>query len=150
AGIYKQDRRFDDAAKIYEQAATEKPKEAAPLQALAALEADTGKKSQARAHYEKVVPLVKGQELENARRQLLLLSLDLKDFEAAKQHHNELVKAAGTASLFVKGELGRELMGRGYYDKAEGEFREVVKAATGDNRALAPALKDLGAALAKE
>ena len=52
-------------------------------------------------------------------------------------------------SLFVKGELGRELFSRGEYERAETEFKELVTAATGDNRALAPALKDLGKAQAK-
>ncbi|MEZ4310165.1 MAG: HEAT repeat domain-containing protein [Polyangiaceae bacterium] len=59
------------------------------------------------------------------------------------------MKTSG-GSLFVKAELGRELMARGHYEKAEGEFRELVKAATGDNRALAPALRDLGSSLAKQ
>src|SRR5262249_47718701 len=72
-----------------------------------------------------------------------------KDFEGAKHYHEALVKAAG-GSLFVRAELGRELLSRGSYDRAEAEFRDVVKAASGDNRALAPALRDLGQALAKQ
>ena len=48
--------------------------------------------------------------------------------------------------LFVKAELGRELLTRGQFERAEAEFRELVKAAAGDNRALAPALRDLGQA----
>ena len=53
-------------------------------------------------------------------------------------------------SLFVRGELARELFTRGEYGRAEGEFAELVAASQGDNRALAPALKDLGRTLAKE
>ena len=49
----------------------------------------------------------------------------------------------------MKGELGRELFARGEYERAEAEFKEVVRAAQGDNRTLAPALKDLGRAQAK-
>ena len=52
-------------------------------------------------------------------------------------------------SLFVKGELGRELYNRGEYTRAEVELKELVAAAAGDNRALAPALKELGATQAK-
>src|SRR5262249_3948354 len=75
--------------------------------------------------------------------------LDLKDYDAAKKYHGELVKNA-QGSLFVKAELGRELLSRGEYERAESEFRELVKAAAGDNRALAPALRDLGLSLAKQ
>ena len=52
-------------------------------------------------------------------------------------------------SLFVKGELARALYARGEYERAETEFIELVAAAAGDNRAVAPALKELGQAQAK-
>jgi tetratricopeptide (TPR) repeat protein len=52
-------------------------------------------------------------------------------------------------SLYVKGELGRELFARGEFERAESEFKDLAAAAAGDNRALAPALKDLGRAQAK-
>src|SRR5690606_11422481 len=64
------------------------------------------------------------------------------------QLHKDLVKLQPT-SLFVKGELGRELFSRSEFERAEAEFKEVAAAAAGDNRALAPALKDLGKAQAK-
>ena len=66
----------------------------------------------------------------------------------ASGFHKQLVALEPT-SLFVKGELGRELYNRGEYERAEGELKDVVAAAAGDNRALAPALKDLGRAQAK-
>ncbi|MBL0195550.1 MAG: hypothetical protein IPQ09_15235 [Myxococcales bacterium] len=47
-------------------------------------------------------------------------------------------------SLFVRGELGRELFTRGEFEKAEVELKELVTAAAGDNRALAPALEPPG------
>jgi len=150
AGIYKQDGRHDDAIKTYETAITQKPDAPAPLMALAHLREDKGDTTEARALYEKALPLLKvGAEIEQTRRVLMSLSLDLKDFEAAKEQHAELIKRA-KGSLFVKAELGRALMSRGHHERAESEFRELVKAATGDNRALAPALRDLGQALAKQ
>lgn len=150
AGVYKQDGRYDDAVKTYEAAIAERPKEPDPILALAQLASDRGDKAVARGHYEKALPLLKAPaDVEQTTRTLLLLSLDLKDFEGAKKHHDALVKTS-QGSLFVKAELGRELLGRGHYERAEGEFRELVKAATGDNRALAPALRDLGNALAKQ
>jgi tetratricopeptide (TPR) repeat protein len=149
AGIYKQDGRLDDAARTYQQAIAEKPKEPAAMLALAQLQADRGDKVGARAELERALPLLKQSvDIEQTTRALLTACLDLKDFDGAKRYHEALTKAAG-GSLFVKAELGRELLGRGYFERAEAEFREVVKAAAGDNRALAPALRDLGQALAK-
>src|SRR5206468_2171232 len=78
----------------------------------------------------------------------MALSLDGKDWAAAKDFHGQLVKMQPT-SLFIRGELGRELYARGEYERAEAEFKELVTAAQGDNRTLAPALKDLGRAQAK-
>lgn len=151
AGTYKLDGRLDDAVKTYQQAIADKPKEPAAMLALGQLLADRGDKPGARAQLEQALPLLKsGAEMEQTTRTLLGYALDLKDYEGAKKYHEALVKAAGTGSLFVKAELGRELSARGVYDRAEGEFREVVKAAAGDNRALAPALRDLGQALAKQ
>ena len=150
AGIYKQDGRPDEAITTYQAAITERPTEASAILALAQLEADQGDKVAARGHFEAARPLLKAPaDVEQTTRSLLTLCLDLKDFDAAKRYHDALVKAAG-GSLFVKAELGRELLSRGQLERAEAEFREVVKAATGDNRALAPALRDLGQALAKQ
>ncbi len=150
AGIYKNDGRYDDAIKTYEAAITEKPKESAAILALAQLKSDRGDKTGARTEYERALPLQKiSADVEQTTRILLSLCLDSKDFTAAKKYHDALVKTA-QGSLFVKGELGRELMSRGYYERAEAEFRELVKSASGDNRALAPALRDLGSSLAKQ
>lgn len=150
AGIYKQDGRPDEAIKTYQSAITERPSDASAILALAQLESDQGDKVAARAHFEAARPrLVVPAEIEQTTRMLLAICLDLKDFDAAKRYHDGLVKAA-SGSLFVKAELGRELLSRGQFERAEAEFREVVKAASGDNRALAPALRDLGQALAKQ
>lgn len=149
-GILKIDGRPEEAVKMLTAASTDKPKEPAPLLQLGALEMDRNNKAAARGHFEKVLPLLKAsQDVENTNRTLLKLCLDLKDYPAAKKFHEALVKAAG-GSLFVKGELGRELLARNVLDKAESEFRDVVKAASGDNRVLAPALRDLGSVLAKQ
>jgi tetratricopeptide (TPR) repeat protein/HEAT repeat protein len=150
AGIYKQDGRPDEAIKTYQAAIAERPGETSAMLALAQLEADQGDKVAARGHLEAARPLLKiPADIEQTTRTLLTLCLDLKDFDAAKRYHDALVKAAA-GSLFVKAELGRELLSRGQLERAEAEFREVVKAASGDNRALAPALRDLGQALAKQ
>jgi tetratricopeptide (TPR) repeat protein len=150
AGIYKQDGRPDEAIKTYQAAIAERPTEASAMLALAQIEADQGDKVAARGHLEAALPLLKlPADVEQTTRTLLTICLDLKDVGAAKGYHERLVKAAG-GSLFVKAELGRELLSRGQLERAEAEFRDVVKAASGDNRALAPALRDLGQALARQ
>ena len=150
AGVLKQDGRYDEAIKAYAVAIADKPKESAPVLALAQLEFDRGDKKAARGHYEKGLPLLKeAAEIEQTTRTLMQVCLDLKDLEAARTHHAALVKKS-QSSLFVKAELGRELAARQMYEPAEAEFRELVKAASGDNRALAPALRDLGSTLGKQ
>jgi tetratricopeptide (TPR) repeat protein/HEAT repeat protein len=150
AGVYKQDGRYDDAVRTYGEAIAERPRDPAAMLALGQLESDRGEKGAARAQLEQALPLLKaGPDVEQTTRGLLALCLDLKDYDGAKRYHEALVRAGG-GSLFVKAELGRELSARGQFERAEGEFREVVKAAAGDNRALAPALRDLGQALARQ
>ncbi|MFO0552008.1 MAG: HEAT repeat domain-containing protein [Polyangiaceae bacterium] len=150
AGFYKQDGRYEDAIKTYEEASTAKPKESAPLMALAQLQVERGSKADGRASYDKALPLLtEAADIEQTTRTLMGLCLDLQDWEAAKKHHTSLVNRSQN-SMFVKGELGRELLARNEFERAEAEFRELVKAASGDNRALAPAYRDLGTALLKE
>ncbi len=150
AGLYRQDGRPEDAIRAYDGAIAERPAEAGPILAMAQLRSDRGDKAGARASYERALPLLKAPvDVERTRRALVTICIDLKDFEAAKQQHEALVKAS-PGNLFVKAELGRELISRGEAERAEAEFRELVKASSGDNRALAPALRDLGACLAKE
>jgi tetratricopeptide (TPR) repeat protein len=150
AAVYGQAGREGDAARLLEEAAAADPRAAAPRLMLAELARKRGDKAGVRAHFEAAQPLLaKGAEHERVTRELMLLAIDLKDFDAARKHHEELVRASG-GSLFVRKELGSELLQRGHAELAEAEFRKLVQAAAGDNRALAPALRDLGKALAKQ
>ncbi len=149
AGIYKIDGRTEDAIKTYEKAISLKNNDPVALLALARLLQDRGEVAPARKRYEDALALQTAvADKEQTLRTLMTLALDGKDFAGAKSFHQQLVKLQPT-SLFVKGELGRELFQRGEYDKSEAEFKDLVSAASGDNRALAPALKDLGKAQAK-
>ncbi|MBW2525047.1 MAG: tetratricopeptide repeat protein, partial [Deltaproteobacteria bacterium] len=150
AAIYRHARRVDDAKRILTAAASEQPKRPTVQLMLATLAESQGDRATARTHYEAALPLLKaGIDKERATRTLMKLCLDLEDYPAAGRYHAALVRAAG-GSLYVEKELGRELMSRGKFSRAEAEFRKIVKASTGDNRALAPALRDLGHALAKQ
>ena len=149
AGVYKIDGRTDDAAKTFERAVQMKPTDAAAILALAHLLQDKGDTTGARARFTQALPLqTVASDREQTLRTLMTLSLDQKDFAAAKDFHKQLTKSGGE-SLFVKGELGRELFTRGEFERAEAEFKLLVDQSSGDNRALAPALKDLGKAQAK-
>ena len=149
AGLYKIDGRSDDAVKTLAAAVALKPGDATAILALAHLHQDRGDTADARARYVQAFALLTAQaDKEQTLRTLMGLALDLKDFDGARGYHRQLVALEPT-SLFVKGELGRELYNRGEFLQAEIELKEVVTAATGDNRALAPALKDLGQAQAK-
>jgi len=150
AGIYQHAQRKDDAAKLLAKAIEHKPKAAQPRLLMARLAESKSDKAGARTAYETALPLMKkGVERERVTRTLMGLCIDLKDFDAAAKFHKQLV-IASQGSLFVKKELGNELFHRGHYEKAEAEFRKMVRASAGDNRALAPALRDLGKALAKQ
>jgi tetratricopeptide (TPR) repeat protein len=149
AGIYKIDGRIDDAAKTLEKAIAQKPSDAAAILTLAHLQQDRGDNDAARKRFEQALTLQTLQaDKEQTLRTLMAIALDAKDWPGAKNYHQQLVKIEPT-SLFVRGELGRELFTRGEYERAEVEFKDLVAASQGDNRTLAPALKDLGQAQAK-
>lgn len=149
AGIYKIDGRPEEAIKTYEKSIALKSNDATALLALARLLQDRGETAKARQRYEEALALQTTPiDKQTTLRTLMALALDAKDFAGAKSFHTQLVKLDPT-SLNVKGELGRELFSRAEYEKAEAEFKDLVQAATGDNRTLAPALKDLGKAQAK-
>ena len=149
AGAAKADGRPDDAVRIYEAGIALKPTDPTAILALAHILQDRGDLGGARTRFEHALALqTVAPERSDTLHSLLTLALDAKDWEAAHRFHGELIRQQPN-SLFVKGELGRELYARGEYERAEVELKELVKAAGGDNRALAPALKDLGQAQAK-
>lgn len=150
AGAYQQAGKLDLARVTFEQAAAQKPQDSTAPLALARLAVERGDKLEARSRFDQALPLVKDTtEQEQILRQQLTLSLDAEDYAAAKKIHTELVRRAN-GSFFVRAELARELLLRGKYVLAEQECRAVVQFAAGDSRALAPALRDLGRALAKQ
>jgi tetratricopeptide (TPR) repeat protein len=149
AGLYKLDGRSQDAIAAYERAIAIKGDDAAAILALAHLHEERGEQAPARAGYERALSLQTVQaDREQTLRTLMSLALDQKDWDGAKKFHLDLLKLEPT-SLFVRGELGREIFSRGEYTRAEVEMKDVVAAAAGDNRALAPALKELGRTQAK-
>jgi len=149
AGLEKLEGLPDRAQAAYERAIGEDPKNPIAVVALARMLSERGDKTGARTRFEQALPALKDDaDREQVLRTLLGLCLDLKDYDAAKRYHEQLVKRAG-GSFFVRAEFGRELLARGAYERAAAEYKTVVQAATGDNRVLAPALRDYGKALEK-
>jgi tetratricopeptide (TPR) repeat protein/HEAT repeat protein len=149
AGVAKLDGRPDDAVHTYEKAIDLRPGGTSAYLALAHLLQDRGDLVAARTRFERALTLqTVPTERTDTLHSLLTLTLDAKDWDAAKRYHRELVRLEPD-SRFVRGELGRELYARGEYERAEAELEDVVRAATGDNRTLAPALEELAQAQAK-
>lgn len=147
AGIYKQDGDTQKAIATYEKAIAEQPGNPVALTALGHLHQEKGQPEQAKRRFDEALPKLQGADREQVLRTLMQLSLDLDKFDDAKKYHEELVTRA-QGSFFVRAELGRELILRNEYERAVTEYEQVVKAAAGDNRVLAPALRDLGKAYA--
>lgn len=149
AGLEKLEGRPERAQAAYERAIGEDAKNPIAVVALARMLNERGDKASARTRFEQALPALKDDaDREQVLRTLLGLCLDLKDFDAGKRYHEQLVKRAG-GSFIVRAEFGRELLARGAYERAAAEYKTVVQAATGDNRVLAPALRDYGKALEK-
>ncbi|HEY3594202.1 MAG TPA: tetratricopeptide repeat protein, partial [Polyangiaceae bacterium] len=149
AAAYREDGQPEEAAKIYEAAAADRPSDPLPMRALADLALARNDAAVARGYFEKVLPLVQGQDKEQTLRSLIAVALQMRDFDAAKKFHGELSRLSSGAAR-VRGELGRDLEAMGELERAEAEFRDAAAAATGDNRALAPALRDWGRVLTRE
>ena len=109
----------------YENAIAERPKEPAPVLALAQLARDRGDVPAAQRHLERALPLVPPQDREQTLRALVIGLLDLKNFDVAKAYHRELVKQSQN-SLLVRGEFGRELDDPRRIRARRKEFRELV------------------------
>ncbi len=150
AGIYRLEKRLDESIRLFREALQERPNDGEASRALADAVLESGAMAEARTLYEAALAKASAQpDKEDILRTLVRISLDQKDFAGARGYHQKLV-ALAQGSLFVRAELGRELLQRNEYEQAEAEFRDVVKAATGDNRTLAPALRDLGNVLIRE
>jgi cellulose synthase operon protein C len=92
AGLYKIDGRADDSIKTYEKAIVLKPTDSTALLSLAHLFQDRGDLADARARFEKALPLLTVQaDKETTIRAIMSLALDQKDWVAAKAAHKQLV-----------------------------------------------------------
>lgn len=150
AAILEQAAKPDQAIEIYQAAASSRPTSPLPRLAMGRLLSARGDNAGARGALEAALPLLKeSSDIEQTKRSLRGLCLDLQDFAAAERYHKDLV-ALAQGSFFVRAELGRELANRGFDQLAETAYRALVEQAQGDNRALASALRELATVLAKQ
>jgi tetratricopeptide (TPR) repeat protein len=148
AGIARLDAKWDEAIRQYETAIALSPANSVAFLALAHLLRERSDPS-ARARYEQALARMgRDPGKDQTLRTLRMLALEADDFNAAKTFQTQLV-AAHPESLAVRGELARDLVQRGLHAKAVAEFEALALAASGDPRALAPILKDLGHAQAQ-
>lgn len=144
-GILAKDGQLEPALRRLGDATVNSPARPEAWQLLGDLHKSAGQTQEARTSYEKALPFLSGAERSLLIRSLRDLSLDAEDYDAAASYHRDLTKEA-SGSLFLQGELGRELLSRGQTARAVKELERVVAQARGDARAEAPALKDLGEA----
>ncbi len=150
AGVYRLDNKKAEAIRLYREAVQQRPNALGAVRALAEAVLDDGDLAEARGLFDQVLAnSTERVDKEAALRTLIRISLDQKDHTAAKRYHEQLVSLA-QGSIFVRAELGREYLQRDEFALAEAEYRQLVKAAAGDNRALAPALRDLGQVLVRQ
>ncbi|HTM44319.1 MAG TPA: HEAT repeat domain-containing protein [Polyangiaceae bacterium] len=150
AAIYEQANKLDLAIARYQTLANERPQSPLPLLRLAHLFTARADLPSARTEYEKALGLLKDEtQIEQIRRTLRGLCLDLNDLPAARRYQEMLV-AQAKGSFFVQSELANELAARGNDAQAEAEFRKLVEHSSGDNRTLSSALRGLASVLGKE
>jgi len=112
---------------------------------LGKLQREQGKSSEARSALHKARPLLSGPKRTETIRILRDLSLELGEFTDASNYHDDLVREA-KGNLYLRGELGRELLRRGETERAINAQKRALKRAGQSSRARAVAFKDLGEA----
>ncbi len=136
----------EEARAAYARAAAANAASPDPLVAMARLDRANGRLPDARALVDRALALVTGRE---ARAELLReagqMALDAGDDDAARRYYGEIARGADT-SVYVATELARALAERGRHAQAIDEYARVVRSLRGDNRVLAPVLRDMARA----
>ncbi len=141
----KEDGRLEQASEQIERAIALAPQQGAAHLRKGHILSEQGRHEEARRSFEKALEGTQEGERTFLLRTLRSLSLDLKDFEGARRYHKKLTEKS-RGNTYLQGELGRELLNRGWSEEAIEELTRVVKLQQTDPRALGPALLDLGQA----
>ncbi|MEM9070460.1 MAG: tetratricopeptide repeat protein, partial [Myxococcota bacterium] len=143
--LYKAQNRAGEARRLYEQAATLRPRDPAPRVAMANIDrADSPARS--RELFEAALERTTDAQ---ARRELLRelgsIALDQQDWDGARGYYEQLARGAGT-SIYLRSELARALAERNQHERAIAEYQRVLTSLRGDNRVIGPVLRDLAQA----
>lgn len=144
--IYRAQNRFDEAGAAYRRASELRPREPAPMAALARLERSAGLRDEARLHYDEALART-GDRLarEELLREAAQLAMELRDFDGARAYYQELARG-NRSSVYLRSEFARALGATGEWERAVVEYERVVRSLAGDNRVLPPVLLELSRA----
>lgn len=138
--------RLDDARAEYLRAAELRPREAAPLVALARIERAASRLPEARARYAEALERLRERlAREELLREVAAVAMDQRDYDGARGYFEELARGSG-ASVFQRSEYARALAAAREWDRSVEEYERVLRALRGDNRVLPPVLLELSRA----
>lgn len=144
--VYKAQSNLDAARTLYGQAAALRPEDPAPLVAMARIDQGAGNAASARTLYERALTHTSGDtEQKELIRELGELALAQGDWDAAREYYDRLARG-DRSSIYARTELARALLAADQADRAIAEYQRVLQGLRGDNRVLAPVLKELGQA----
>lgn len=144
--LYKAQQRRAEALAMYTEAAALRPNDAAPHGAQGRLAAAAGDLPGARAALGRALALTREDQAQrDLREELATLALQANDFDDAAAHYRELARGAD-AGIYQRTAFARALTGLGHHQRAIEEYERVVTSLRGDNRVLAPVLRELGQA----
>lgn len=144
--IHRSQNRIDEARALYRRAAELRPRDPAPLVALARLEEGARRLEEARHIFEQALALTRDAlAREELLREVAQLAMELRDFEAARGYYEELSRRPG-GSVFLRTEYARALAAAREWERAIAEYQRVIRSLAGDNRVLPPVLLELSRA----
>lgn len=144
--LYKAQQRRAEALAMYRAAAALRPNDPAPHGAEGRLAAAAGDVAGARTALGRALALSREDQAQRElHEELAQLALAADDFEDAAAHYRELSRGAD-AGIYQRTAFARALLAAGHHQRAIDEYERVVTSLRGDNRVLAPVLRELGQA----
>lgn len=143
--VYKAQGRVPQARALYEQAAGLRPDDPAPLLAMANIDrgSDPGR---SRELFERALANTGDpQSQREILRELGDIALEQEDWDGARAYFDRLARGAGS-SIYLRTEFARALAARNQHERAIAEYERVLASLRGDNRVIAPILRDLAQA----
>jgi tetratricopeptide (TPR) repeat protein len=142
--VYRAQNRIRDAAQSYTEAARIDPNAVAPTLALAAIASSEGDGARARALYDQALTRMREPtERQDILRRAGEIAIAARDFDGARRYYDELARGADS-SVYLRTEFARVLAAQRLHEQAIAEYERVLASLRGDNRVIAPVLRELG------